>query len=176
VVAERVAEGAVDAVRLLHRLLGELDAEVLEPLVCTAAVVGGEDGRAERALGEQVADLGGDLVAVGGRARHFEVEVAVGRVREGDGEPAHEAEIGVGGDLEAELADVEIDRLFKVEDEHGVNADAVEHDLSLWGREGPALIQTCSVKNAQSATGPVPAVFSRDCSVGSSSSRSTPGP
>src|SRR4051795_6857903 len=42
---------------------------------------------------------------------------AVGLAGDVDGEPAHEAHVDVGVDLEAELADVEVQRLVLVEDE-----------------------------------------------------------
>src|SRR4051794_22810886 len=57
VVAGRVAEAGVDAVRLLRRLLQELDAALLELVVALLDVVGGEEEAARRALGEQVVDL-----------------------------------------------------------------------------------------------------------------------
>src|SRR3954447_23934153 len=61
-VAERVAQRAVDAVWLLGRVLGELRALAGELLVGLAAVIGAEDaGQSERPLGEQVAHLAADL-------------------------------------------------------------------------------------------------------------------
>ena len=118
VVAERVAQAAVDAVEVLGRLLGELDALGLELLVGAAAVVGGEPGgEAGRALGDEVADLRGGRVVHGGRAGPLEQDLAVGVAGDADGQPAHEAEVDVGADLEAELADVEVERLVLVEDE-----------------------------------------------------------
>ena len=50
------------------------------------------------------------------RARLLEQELMLGVSRDVDREPAHEAEVGVGVDLEAELADVEVERLVLVED------------------------------------------------------------
>src|SRR3989442_4321453 len=57
VVPRRVADPGVDAVRLLRRLLRELDAALLELLVARPAVVGREEEAARSALREQRMDL-----------------------------------------------------------------------------------------------------------------------
>jgi hypothetical protein len=44
-----------------------------------------------------------------------------------DGQPAHEAEVDVAVHLEAELADVEVERLVLVEDEDLGHVDVGEH-------------------------------------------------
>jgi hypothetical protein len=54
---------------------------------------------------------------VGGRAGPLEEDLAVGVAGEADRQPAHEAHVDVGVDLEAELAHVEVERLVLVEDE-----------------------------------------------------------
>ncbi len=60
VVAEGISQCAVDPVRLLDRLFGELDPLCRQFLVGLAAVIGGEDCREpQRAFGEELADLGG---------------------------------------------------------------------------------------------------------------------
>src|SRR5262249_21874943 len=61
-VAGGIAEAGVDAVGLLGRLLRELDAARRELVVAGAAVLGGEEEAARRALGEQVEDLAARLV------------------------------------------------------------------------------------------------------------------
>src|SRR5918995_2814477 len=105
-VAERVAEAAIDAVGLFGWLLDELHTLGLELLVGLAAVVGGENERqAEGALGDQIADLGRDFVRHRRRAGLLQQDVVIGVAWHVDREPAHEAEVEVGADLEAELAD-----------------------------------------------------------------------
>src|SRR4051812_33462915 len=61
-VAERVAKAAVDAVEVLGRLLGELDALREQLLVGLAAVLDVEDHAVAAALGNQLADEGGGLL------------------------------------------------------------------------------------------------------------------
>src|SRR5439155_7572386 len=57
VVARRVAEAGVDTVRLLRRLLRELDAAALQLLVALVRVLGREEETAGRALRQQGPDL-----------------------------------------------------------------------------------------------------------------------
>ena len=79
-------------------------------------VVDGDEGRrAHRPLGHQLSDLLGGRVVVRGRAGLLQQQLMVGLCREVDGQPTHEAEVGVGVQLEAELADVEVERLVLVE-------------------------------------------------------------
>src|SRR5829696_1446054 len=56
-VAGRVPKPGVDPVRLLRRLLGELDAAALELLVARLAILRREEEAAGRALGDDVLDL-----------------------------------------------------------------------------------------------------------------------
>ena len=70
-----------------------------------------------RALGDELADLLGRLVVVRRRPGPLEQDLAVGIAGDADGQPAHEAQVDVGADLEAELADVEVERLVLVEHE-----------------------------------------------------------
>src|SRR5215212_1295936 len=120
VVAERVAQAAVDAVEALGRLVGELDALGLELLVGLAQVVGPQAEReARRALGDELADLLGRRVVVGRGPGALEEDLAIGIAGRADGQPAHEAHVDVGADLEAELADVEVQGLVLVEHEDG---------------------------------------------------------
>ena len=117
-VARRVAEPAVDAVRALLGRLGELHAAALELLVGGAAVVRGEEDRVRGALAHQRAHLLGGLVVEDGRARdghQDDREVVLAGRR--DGEPAEVAQLGhghVGLHGEAELLGVEGERLVLV--------------------------------------------------------------
>ena len=65
----------------------------------------------------QLAHLLGRRVVHGRRAGRLEQDLAVGIAGDADGQPAHEAQVDVGVDLEAELADVEVEGLVLVEDE-----------------------------------------------------------
>src|SRR4051794_41664818 len=90
-VAERVAQPAVDAVEVLGRLLGELDALGDELLVGPAAVVDAEDDASAGALGDERPDLRRRLLVVT-HLRRGEHELDVGPAGHAEGEPAHEAE------------------------------------------------------------------------------------
>src|ERR1700687_3739607 len=71
VVAERVAQPEVDAVRVLGRLLGDLDTAGLQGLVGLAAIVRGETEREPcGALGDELANLRTTLFVCSGRAGH----------------------------------------------------------------------------------------------------------
>src|SRR6185312_5445374 len=62
-IAERVAQAAVDPVAVIDRLLRELDALGAEPLVRAEAVVGAEHhGDPGRALRDELPDLLGGLL------------------------------------------------------------------------------------------------------------------
>ena len=85
-------------------------------LVGLVDVVDREDARhAQRALGHQLADLLGGRLVVRRRAGLLQQELALRLARHVDRQPAHEAEVGVGVHLEAELADVEVERLVLIE-------------------------------------------------------------
>jgi retinol dehydrogenase-14 len=117
VVAEGVAQAEVDAVGLVDRLLGDLDALLLELRVGLVRVVAAEEEvAAGRTLAEQFADLRRRLLAHRGRPRDLEEDAAGGVPGDVDGQPAHEAEVDVLADLHAELADVEVQRLVLVGD------------------------------------------------------------
>src|SRR4051812_9702347 len=88
-VAERVAQAHVGPVEVLHRLLGEVrDSAGLEGLVQRARVVGVEDEAAQRALGDQLAELLGRRLVMERRARLLERDLDVRVARDADGEPA----------------------------------------------------------------------------------------
>ena len=77
------------------------------------------DPAAARALGDRLADLLRGGLVVCGRAGLLEQDLPLGLARDADRQPAHEAEVLVGVHLEAELADVEVERLVLVEDVQG---------------------------------------------------------
>src|SRR5690349_2613591 len=108
-VAGRIAEARVDAVRLLGRLLRELDAAPRELLEAGAAILGREEEPARGALGEQVENLLPRLVVEDRRAgdgHQHDRDVLAGYA---DGEPAEVPHLRHGhvlADLEAELLGV----------------------------------------------------------------------
>src|SRR5262245_32838770 len=133
-VAERIAQPEVDSVGLLGRLLRHLDALREQLLVRLARVIGGEaDPAGGRALGDQLPSGLGGAVVHRRRAGLLEQDLAPGVAGDVDGQPAHEAEVLVGVDLEAELADVEVERLVLVEHEEGVESRGLEHAPKLRG-------------------------------------------
>src|SRR5205823_3787268 len=135
VVAEWIAQSAVDAVRSLGRLLGELDALRAKFGVGLAAVVGGEEEVSARGpLGQQFADLGRGFLVERRRSRGLQQNLAVAIARHADGQPAHETEVLVRIDLEAELADIEVERLVLVENVKRRNCESVEHGDPPWSR------------------------------------------
>jgi hypothetical protein len=110
----RAAVGAVEA---LCRLLGELDALRDQVLIGLVDVVDREDaGHSHRPLGHQLTDLLGRLIVVGRRTGLLQQELVLRVSGDVHRQPTHEAEVRVGVHLEAELADVEVDRLVLVED------------------------------------------------------------
>src|SRR5262245_40368236 len=143
-VAERIAQPEVDSVGLLGRLLRHLDALREQLLVRLARVIGGEaDPAGGRALGDQLPSGLGGAVVHRRRAGLLEQDLAPGVAGDVDGQPAHEAEVLVGVDLEAELADVEVQRLVLVEDEEGVESRGLEHALEATRRRLVSLLQNC---------------------------------
>src|SRR5690606_23443195 len=109
VVAERIPQCAVDAVRLLGRHLREFDTLGAERFVRFLTIVGVEHGRGtERTLRDQVPDLCRDLLAVRGRTGQLEQQLSARVGRQLHGEPPHETHVDVVGDLETELAAVEV--------------------------------------------------------------------
>src|SRR6266480_2468073 len=127
-VAERIAQPAVDAVRSLGRLLGKLDALRAKFGVGLAAVVGREEQvSAGGPLGQQLADLGRGLLVERRRSRGLQQDLAITIAWDTYGQPAHETEVLVGIDLEAKLADVELERLVLVENIERRNRECVEH-------------------------------------------------
>ncbi|GAA3051091.1 hypothetical protein GCM10020000_35320 [Streptomyces olivoverticillatus] len=144
-VAERVAKPAVDPVRALRRLLGEFDALGQQRLVRLAAVLRGEDDPAAHgALGHQLADLLCRLLGHRRGAGLLQQDLAARLTGHVDGQPPHEAQIGVGVDLQAELADVEVEGLVLVEDVYLRVRDGVEHALRLWRAQRRKLLRNCS--------------------------------
>src|SRR5690625_845840 len=128
VVAERVAQRTVDPVGLLGRLLGELHPLGEELVVGRLAVVCGQDGsRAHGPLGDQLAHRGCSPLRKHRRCRDLQQDVPVGLAGRSDGEPTHEAHVHVGGHLEAEDVDVEVEGLLLVEDIDAVDADSGDH-------------------------------------------------
>src|SRR4051812_13620956 len=84
VVAEGVAEAEVDAVGLVDRLLGDLDALGLELRVRLVGVIGAEEQVSPgRPLGDQLAHLGSRLVAHRRRSRLLQQDRPVRLVRQG---------------------------------------------------------------------------------------------
>jgi hypothetical protein len=117
-VARGVAEGAVaQAIRLVERLLDDLDARFTDPLEGRVAVLGGEDHAAQHPLGHELRDrlpVGGRRVGVAARRfehdRHF-------RLRGGaDGHPAHALVGDIVAHLKAEQVAVEGQCLVMVVD------------------------------------------------------------
>src|ERR1700682_3871041 len=130
-VAEGIAQPEVDAVGVLGRLFGNLDAAGLQSLVGLAAVVRGETEREPRgALGDELADLSSRLLVHSRRAGQLEQDVASGLARNSDGQPSHGAEIHVSADLQAELPDIEIEGLVLVENKDAGQVDRVVHRSS----------------------------------------------
>ena len=116
-VAERVADAHVGAVEVVRGLLGEVgDAALLEGLVQRPGVVGVEDEAAHGALGDQLAELLGGRLVVERRAGLLEGDLASGFAGDAHGQPAVVALLEVLALLEAELVDVEVERLVLVED------------------------------------------------------------
>src|SRR5260370_39515300 len=131
VVAERVANPEVGSVKVLFRLGGELDAARLERLVGLAAVRSRKAEReAARSLGYDVANLVRGLRVHGRRAGQLEQNVASGLARNSHGDPPHEPEVHVIGELQPELVDVEVDRLVLVENVDVGYVDEVLHRIS----------------------------------------------
>src|SRR5438270_11124969 len=115
-VAERIAQPAVDAVRSLGRLLGELDALRAKFGVGLAAVVGGEEQvSAGGPLRQQFADLGGGCLVERRRSGGLQQDLAVAVPWDTYGQPAHETEVLGGVDHGAKLAAVELERRVMVE-------------------------------------------------------------
>src|SRR4051795_7910068 len=114
-VPERVTQPEVDRVAPVDGLLGDLHAPLLELGVGLVRIVGlEEEVPAGRALRDQLPHLRGRLLAHGRRPGLLEQHSAFGLARQRDREPAHGTEVHVVGDLEAELADVELERLVLV--------------------------------------------------------------
>ena len=84
-------------------------------------VVADEEQAAQRALGDELADLGGGRLVVLRPADELEQQLLAAGERHG--EPAHEAEVDVVADLEAEVRGVEVEGLVLVEDGDGLDAD-----------------------------------------------------
>src|SRR5439155_22223359 len=125
--AERVAEAAVDAVRALGWPLGELDALRPHRLVGLPAIVGREEqGPAGRAFRHQLAGLLGGTFVEAWRAGPLQQDLA-GIARHLHRPPAHEAQILIGVHFEAELADVEVERLVLVENVERRDQKSLEH-------------------------------------------------
>src|SRR5258706_56780 len=76
--------------------------------------------------------------------RLLQQDLALRVAGDADGQPAHEAHVDVGVDLQAELADVEVKGLVLVEDVYLRMRDGVEHVHHATGRAGRKLIQNCS--------------------------------
>src|SRR5947209_624777 len=107
VVAEWIPQPAVDTVGPLRRLLGELDVFRPKLLVGLAAIRGREEEVPSRgALRHHLANLLGGLRVKRRRAGLLQQDLA-GIARHVHRQPAHEPQVLVGVDLEAEFADVE---------------------------------------------------------------------
>src|SRR5262252_4795767 len=128
VVAEWIAQPDVDAVGLLHRFLSELDALGEQRLIGLSAVVRREADRETRcALRNELADLPSGRIVHLRWTRSLEQDVASRLSRHANGQPAHESEILIAADLQAELADVEVQRFVLIGDEDVRDGDGVQH-------------------------------------------------
>src|SRR5262245_38677316 len=78
----------------------------------------------------------------------------VGLTREVHGQPPHEAEVGVCVQLEAELADVEVERLVLIEHIDLCMSDLVWHEAQANPGGAPSLLQNCSVSSTPSQSKP----------------------
>jgi hypothetical protein len=126
-VAERVAQAAVDPVAVVGRRLRELDALGAEPLVGAEAVVGAEHhDDPGGALRNELPNLLGGLLVHDRRARDVEHDLGERLAGDADGEPAEAAAGEIGLDLQAELPDVEVERLLVIEDPDVCGGDRVE--------------------------------------------------
>jgi len=142
--AEPVAEGVFhdgfDAVELVLGRPFELDALGGELGVVLVDVVRLQNAAAECALGDQLADLNGDL----GRSCHFwdtEDDFQLWLRFGADGEPALAlAETGVGADLEAEGVDVKLLGDFVVEHEDTDVVETGDHDVIRLSRAASATV------------------------------------
>ncbi len=115
-VARRVADGAVaNAVRLVGRLLDDLDVAGLEPLEGAVDVLGGQVDHGVGALGHHLGD-GAALVVgdAGVDGRRVEDDGRLRLVGRADGDPAHPLVADVEADLEAEGVAVEGQRGIRV--------------------------------------------------------------
>jgi hypothetical protein len=138
---------------LLDRPLRELDAFGDERLIGLSAVFGREPKRETGcALRDELANLLSRARIHRGRPGFFEQDVASRLPRNTDGQPAHEPEVLIGTDFEAQLADVKVQRFVLVEDEDVRDGDGVQHvsdSLRIWSHSSapamPALLQNCSV-------------------------------
>src|SRR5215208_1642523 len=156
-VPERVTQAAVSAVEALRRLLRELDAVREEVLVRLVDVVDRDDRRRpQRALGDELADLLRRRLVVCGRPGLLEEQLLIGLPGEVHGEPAHEAEVGIGVHLEAELPNVEVERLVLIEYVNLCMSDFVSHGDDATPRSAPSLLQNCSVWSRPSRSTPAP--------------------
>jgi hypothetical protein len=115
-VARVVAEGRLDAVEALRRLLDERHALLLELAVRGPAVAGLEHPGAERALGDELLHHLGRLGVEHRRAGIREDDLHVGLVGRPDVSQRNVSMFGVRADLEAELGRVEVQGLVLVED------------------------------------------------------------
>src|SRR6476619_4790476 len=138
VVAVGVQERAVDdAVGLLGRLLLDLGAGVLDVVERSLAVGDREDQRA-----------GLVLVAAGDVGRVHEVDLQLGLLGGADSQPAHADAVhdDVGADLEAEHADVEVDRRVLVgRGEERVGEGDVVHGRTVRPPRRPGFSETAQV-------------------------------
>jgi len=85
---------------------------------------------ARRTLRDQLADLLGRFLVVGGRARLLQQDLAAVTWHI-DGQPAHEAQILVAVHLEPQLADIEVERLLLIENVDRRDRESVEHRYDL---------------------------------------------
>ena len=156
-VSRRIAHPCVDAVRLLHRLLLELDAAALELLVRRPDVVGGEEEPACRALGHERLDwsrvsaskTGGPGTAI----RVIATSGCPGTPTVSQRKFAHLGNGDVVAELEPELLGVEGEGLVLVVDPDLHGGQLLQHRWSssmserspatLAGVLGACLLETC---------------------------------
>src|SRR5438105_241631 len=151
VVAERVAQPAIDPVRTLGRLFRELDAFGPQLAVGLAAVVGHEEEvPAGATLRDQVADLRGGLVVHDRLTRLLEEDAAAVVAGDADREPAHESEIAVLDDLQSELADVKVESLLLIEYVDLRDRECLEH-FRPPGGDAATLRAACAARFSKTA-------------------------
>ena len=110
------------------RFIGDVDTTVAERLEGGLGIVGGEKQCAPYCpFGHQLTDLCGGVFIHRWRAGLLQQDLTHLVAGYAHGEPAHEPEVHVCGDLETELGHVEVECVVLVEDEDLAAGNVVEH-------------------------------------------------